>query len=146
VTVTDEQVAMLRAHLNGDKAEHDRLAAEPDPPDFQPGFNALVATAFVEAVNRRFGRDRLLADIVRFVAHMRAEFLRDPDLLDPIAAEKLIQAALGDQQAAAELDDDAKARGQVFLLPALVDEAKLDRDGVDGLLTTARNQTDNLAV
>jgi hypothetical protein len=72
VTVADEQVAALRAYLVGDDDEYDRLCERPDPVDFQTGFSALVTTAFVEAVNRRFGKDRLVADVVRFVAWTRA--------------------------------------------------------------------------
>jgi hypothetical protein len=138
--VTDEQVAMLRAYLVGDDAELDRLSKMPD----QPGFNALVATTFVAAVKRRFGADLSTADLVRLVANVRAHHLEDPDLLDPLGAERLIRVALGDQQLAAQLDNETKARGQVLLLPVLVDAEDLDDADLDQLLADARRAADNL--
>jgi hypothetical protein len=57
MAVTDGQVEMLRAYLVGDDAEYGRLGQGPNPPDRQPDFNALVAAAFVEAVNQYFGKD-----------------------------------------------------------------------------------------
>jgi hypothetical protein len=135
---------MLRAYLTGDDAEYERLTNRPDPVSFQDGFSALVTTAFVQAVHRRFGQNRMLADVIQFVAQVRARYLNDPHLLDPYEAEKLIWAALGDQQVAAELNDEAKARGQLLLLPALIDEQNPDQSGIDELLTAARNQAENL--
>jgi hypothetical protein len=142
--VTDEQVAALRASLVGDLDEYERLCAASDPVDFQAGFSALVTTAFVEAAGRRFGKDRMVADVVRFVALTRARKLEDPDLLDPRGAESLIRAALGDSMAIADLDDEAKARGQVILLHTLIDEARLDGAGRDEFLDRARERAERL--
>lgn len=142
MVVTDEQVAMLRAHLTGNDVEYTRLGAGPAPADFQPGFNALVATSFVDVANLRFGMNRPMPAIIQFVASVRAEYIEEPDLLDPIAAERLLRAALGDTQAVINMDDETKARGQAFLLPALVEE--LDDAQLDALLIRARNQAENL--
>jgi hypothetical protein len=55
MTVTDDQVAVLRAHLAGDYDEHRRLLAGLDSRGALGGYTALVTAAFVEAVDRRFG-------------------------------------------------------------------------------------------
>ena len=47
---------------------------------------------------------------------------------------------------AATLDNETKARGQILLLPALVDVEDLDDADLDQLLSHARREADNLPV
>lgn len=144
MVVTDEQMAMLRAFLTHNDIEYERLDAKLDSVDYRNGFAALVAVAFVEAVRRRFGQSRSPADIVRFVAKVRSSFVDDTDVLDPISAELLVQGALGDRNAVADMDDQTKARGQVVLLLALIDNQDLDDAGMNDFLDKVRTQAEDL--
>ena len=57
MTVTDEQVATLRAQVEGKLDEHKRLLAQLDPATARTGYAALIAAAFSLAVNSRFAHD-----------------------------------------------------------------------------------------
>jgi hypothetical protein len=143
--VTDEQVALLRAYLTNNDVECERLDPKLDSVDYRNGFALLVATAFVEAVRRRFGENRRsLADIVRFVAKARSSFVEDADLLDPVSAELLVQGALGDRSAVADMNDQTKALGQLILLFALVNDEDLDDEGMNEFLAKVQNQAEGL--
>src|SRR5690554_3982902 len=96
---TDEAASALRAVLVGDLEEFERLV-----PTVGAGYDALFAGAFVEAVVRRFGRTRSKADIVRYVAAVRAGRSGEPPDLDPMAAERLLRAALGEVSAIESMD------------------------------------------
>jgi len=98
---------------------------DPTRPTVSPESNALVAEAFVGAVNQYFGKDHLITDIARSVAHARTQYLEDLNLLDPLGTERLHRTTLGDEKAATKLDDEIKARGQVLALPVLINEGSI---------------------
>ena len=137
MTVTDEQVAALRSYLQGDPAEY--LPAHQNLIDTggAEGYGVLVYAAFVQAVRRTYGPTYDPADIIHFVADLRA-FLSDlPDLIHPRAAENLIRRALGDP-VTDDLDEETKARTQLVLLTVLAADAQLDGAALEEFLNTAR--------
>lgn len=142
VVVTDEQVAALRAYLTDDQDEYERLIERVEQAGNLRGYSALFGSAFFDAVNRRFAPTWTIADIIRFVANVRAKYIEDPDQLDPQHAERLIRTALGDGSID-DLDDEVRST-QIILLPALIDEERPDRVALDGLLTQARLRADHL--
>jgi len=136
VVVTDGDVLALRAFLAGDNAQLGRLTEGSNRvPDDR--FAALVAAAFVTAVQRRWPGEAPRASIIGVVARLRSRDREIADLIDPLDAETLIGATLTDPSAAAALSAKAKAT-QVPLLRQLIDEAELDDDGLDALLAEAR--------
>jgi hypothetical protein len=142
LVVTDEQVAALRAFLVDDQKEFDRLAKRLDRTSAWFGYSALLSSTFFEAVTRRFAPTWTAADIVRFVATVRAQYIEDPDELDPQHAERLIRTALGDGSVE-DLDNEIKA-AQVILLPALVDEERPGAADLEEILALARERADCL--
>lgn len=142
MAVTDEQVALLRAYLTEDDTEYRRLSEQPSTAYPQNDYGIFVASVFLEAVTRHFSKGSLIGDVIRFVAEVRAKYVEDPNQLNPLGAERLIRAALGDYQAVTGLDDTTKAQCQVILLPALIDEE--DDAAVDALLGRARERADSL--
>lgn len=52
--VTDEQIATLRAQLRGNIVEHRRLLKQLDADEANVGYPALIAAAFITAVQQRF--------------------------------------------------------------------------------------------
>ena len=53
--VTDDEVAALRAHLQGNRALQQELYGRMTTPAARARYSTLLAMAFFEAVNRRFG-------------------------------------------------------------------------------------------
>jgi hypothetical protein len=82
-------------------------------------------------------------DVIRFVAAVRAELLEDEVDIDPRTAEVLIRRALGDGIVTV-LDEEAKARVQIFLLCAMVADAGFDDAELDAFLAQARGLADQL--
>lgn len=143
MTVTDDQVATLRAVLSRDSAAYEPLRDRLDRTDGWKGYTVLVAAAFFEAVDRRFGAGWSEADIVNFVADVRARHLKDPDVLDPRVAERLILHALG-KGSISDLDDGTVAGGQAIVLRALVADEDWDDAQLDDFMRTSRALGDRL--
>lgn len=134
--VSSEHVAALRSYLEGDLTGYERLISTLQQRDDVNGFAVITTTAFVEAARRRFEPSWTRGDVVRFVANARARWGKDADQIDPLDAEMLVRAALGDELPD-ELDDAAKAT-QIHLLTALVADEQLDQAGLDEVLTRAQ--------
>lgn len=139
--VTADQVATLKAYLTGDFDRHKRLFGQLDRTAAQTGYTALLTAAFFEAVDRRFAQNGRTADVVEFVADVRARHLKDADEIDPRAAERLILAIFSDEEVD-DLDTETKVSAQIILLYALITDARLDDAGLDGFLAEARKLAD----
>jgi hypothetical protein len=112
-------MALLRAYLDGDAPTAQRLSGELAVDGTGDGFAELLYAALVIAARRQFAPSFSDADVIRFVASLRAELSGETDVLDPVAAEQELRAALG-QDPAGSPDPVAKATAQVMLLEALV--------------------------
>jgi hypothetical protein len=108
------------------------------------GYGELVYAAFVTAARRRFSPTWAVPDVIRFVAAARAELLQDDIDIDPRTAEILTRRALGNS-IAAELDEEASVRAQLFLLGEFILGEDLDDVRLDEFLATARGLADQLA-
>lgn len=141
--VTDDQVAALRALLSDDMDRHRQLFAGLDRAAAKKGYTALVTAGFIEAVERRFGAGYQPADIVTFVAGIRARSDRLARDLDPDVAERVIRVVLED----APVDDlsrDTVTGAQLLLLVGIIAGAHLDGLGLDEFLAAARKLADQL--
>jgi hypothetical protein len=96
-----------------------------------------VYAAFVISARRRFSPTWTRADVIRFVAQVRALLREGPDALDTLAAEHQLLSALGEEMASYP-DQEASARAQVILLDALVQSTELDDAAITNLLNQAR--------
>lgn len=137
MTVTDEQVATLRAQLAGDVEKHERLLEQLDRVAAATGYSALIAAGLFEAAYRRFAKNGTVADVVEFVADVRTrseDVARD---LDPVVAERVIRAALGDGRLD-DLDDRTVISAQVILLAGLIGDEQLDEAGLDAFMAEVR--------
>lgn len=141
MAVTAGQVATLRAFLARDFDEYERLYEQLDPAAARSGYTALIAAAFVEAVERRFSADSTDAAVVEFVAVARARFDESGDRIDPRAAERMIRAVHTDEEIN-DLDTKTVVGIEVILLTALVADEGLDDAGIDELLAKARKLAD----
>jgi hypothetical protein len=140
--VTADQVATLRAYLAGDFDRHKRLFGQLDRAAAQTGYMALLTAAFFEAVDRRFAENGTTADVIDFVANVRARHLRDADEIDQRAAERLILAIFTDEEID-DLDAEIKVNTQIILLFALIAEERFDDSALDEFLAEARKLADD---
>jgi hypothetical protein len=122
---------------------HQQLFAGLDRAEAKKGYPALVTAAFIEAVERRFGTSSQPADIVAFVADVRARSDRLASRLDPDVSERAIQAVLGEGTVRG-LDKEAVTGAKLLLMAGLIADARLDDAGLDEFLAAARKLADQL--
>lgn len=141
MAVNDQLVATLRAHLQGKAEEHSRLFEQIDINAQGLAWSTLVAGGFFEAVDRRWGKKKDVADIVDYVAHLRAVSPELAEAVDPKLAEHLILYYLG-EGAVPDVDGNERLTTQLILLTALVVDEQLDDSGMDAFLADARATAD----
>ncbi|WP_433649764.1 hypothetical protein ACQP2C_24650 [Micromonospora zamorensis] len=139
--VTDPHAA-LRGLLTGRLRGHERRLRRFTESDWRR-YADLLAGALLVAVPRRFvaGQDR--APVIRFVASVRERYDATRRDVDPVLAEALVWAALGERP---PVPDDAAAivARTVLLLGLLEDEGLTDSER-DGILPAAAHAADDSA-
>jgi hypothetical protein len=141
--VTDDQVAALRALLRDDMDRYQKIYGSLDRAEAKKGYPALITAAFIEAVERRFGASYQPADIVTFVADVRARSDRLASRIDPDVAELVIRAVLGDGTTRG-LDKEAVTSAKLLLLGGLIADARPGDAELDEILAAARKLADQL--
>ncbi|MEO3830374.1 hypothetical protein [Actinomadura sp. B10D3] len=143
--MTDEQIATLRAQLQGNIVEHRRLLKQLDADEANVGYPALISAAFIAAVQQRFIRDGQPADrseVVDFVARARAKHDEAPDVINPEIAEGMILRLLG-KGPMVETDEESKLAHQIILLAALISQENFTDPELDAFLAKARSIADD---
>lgn len=135
-----DAVALLRAMLVEDEAAYDRQVAKLNQTSWDGAAN-LIAAAFLEACEYRFGAAPDPQAVERFVADARDAY--EPDDLDPQAAESLIWATFGDDERAGEIDPDDIVPTEMVLIHRLISEQRLSPDQIDAFLDSAANLADS---
>jgi hypothetical protein len=79
--------------VRGDHAANDRVEANLDEQGWD-GFPRLMSALFFMAVDRRFGAGAAPAEIIKFVAELRADVSDGGPEIDAAAAETLIQSVV----------------------------------------------------
>lgn len=138
--VTNEQVAALRAQLTGDQEEHLRLYSQIEASGDLVGYAALLGAAFVVATERHFQPPVTRADLIRYVADVRARTPEAGEKVEPKAAEQLLYEALANES----FTGDPRLNGahQTIFLAALVADAQLTPEELDEFLAEARTVGD----
>lgn len=142
--VTDEQVAALRAQLADDVDEHRRLLAQLDLNTGGRAYVALIDAAFFEAAERRFDNRSTTADVIEYVADVRARSPRIADTVDARTGEQLIRMVFSESPVE-PLDSKTALTAKQVLLAALIADEHLDEAGLDKTLADARQLADRLA-
>lgn len=135
----DKPSKVLRALLLQDFATYRRLDAELGSAS-NPAFSVLLGMAFMNAVERHFGENASPADVINFVAEIRARLETASQLVSAEDAERVIRAALGEDQLLSEMDGRAIGGAQTAMLFALVQEDAPSPDAVDALLGKASEE------
>lgn len=140
MTVTDKQVAALRGQLAGPSGKRRRRVHRVDPGAEGKVYPALIAAAFAQAVERRFA-DASDPGIILFVGELRAGDSKLATRLDPRIAERLIRAALSDEEIA-DIGTDVSFPLQLTLLRGMIADERLDDQGLDRVMAEARKLAD----
>jgi hypothetical protein len=134
MAIDAEHLAFLRSYIQGDDEACTAALGQISEPE---GLGMLLHGSFVIAVRRRFAPSWTRADVVRYVADVRARLIERTGLLDPQVAEHELRRALGDTTVPTH-SAASTAPVQLILLTALVVSLGLDETGVDGLLSQVR--------
>jgi hypothetical protein len=143
MAVSDQQVATLRAFLEGDKPKYNDLLADLDRHNDGLGYSALVTAAFFEAVDRRFSVQSPQADVVDYVANVRSRSSNAAEDVDPRIAERLIREVLGDGSTS-DVDSSTSTSTKLYLLTALLVDARLDPEGLDQFIGKVKKMADHM--
>jgi hypothetical protein len=144
MTVSDLHMVYLRAQVAGEEAVMRRVLSEITEPRGMDGLLPLAYQAFVLTVRKKFGPRFTHAEVIRFVAHVRAILSERPELVDPVAAESEILRALG-QDVPASPDATARSAAHLAVLDVLVHDMDLEDEAVTGLLNQARRRAQGQA-
>jgi hypothetical protein len=152
VSVTIEQVAALRAQLAGDIEEHNRLLKQLREHDGGIGYSILLTAAFYGAAARRFGREWKAAEVILFVAGVRARAESIGNALDPRIAERVLTSALSSDDIASaltatdidDLDTEQVTAVETHLLMAMVADDRPRKAALDKFLADARARADRV--
>jgi hypothetical protein len=137
--ISDFDVATLRAQIAGnEKAAQQAVADQLTVTGDLTGLAMLVHAALVLAARRRFAPAWTGAEVIQYVAQVRAATAERPGLLDPITAEDELRSALGERTTTRH-EIGAVAAARLLLLTALVVTLGLKDDALLGLLDQARN-------
>src|SRR5271154_1252632 len=95
--VTSLEMAMVRANLRGEDEEAQRSFQEQLAATGEAnGMAVLTYAAFVIAARRKFAPRYTRAEVIRYVAQVRALFSEKPWLLAALAGEGELRVALGE--------------------------------------------------
>jgi len=142
VEVSDWHVDLVRTFLRQDDGKLKPMLGQMPRTYEVDGTGVLLWAAFVEATFRRFP-DGNVADIIRFVAHVRIRRGRNAPPISPAAAEKLIISAL----TATEADGltDLEKGQHIILLSELIEDEALTDAQLDAFLDVARTHAKHIA-
>ncbi|NDU75075.1 hypothetical protein GWI34_20950 [Actinomadura sp. DSM 109109] len=144
--ITDEQVAVLRAQLIGDREEHLRLLDQLESEEANVFYTALVGAAFIEAAQHHFIQNGKVASthqIIDFVAQVRERSDEFSHLINPELAESMLLELLG-KGTMIDADADTKFGHQIVMLSAMVGERKFTPLELDTFLQSARSLAEEL--
>jgi hypothetical protein len=134
----DSSVSTLRALLSDDMDGFRRLHGQLKGDDRRT-FAAVLTIAFNEEANNRFGNDHDTSDIIEFVADARATHV-GTGTVSAEDGERVIRAALGEDELIDAMDAYAYGAAQTAMLVALVRDRDASPQDIDALLQTAGQQ------
>ncbi|GAA4983503.1 hypothetical protein [Actinopolymorpha pittospori] len=141
--INDEQVATLRAHLAGDYDEYQRLWGRLDRTAARATYAALVEGAFFEAVDHRFRGEAAPEAARAYVDEVRSRLSEADEAIDPVVAERLLRAVLGNGSIA-DIDEKRRFGTEVILLSALIIDEQFDDAALNEFMVKARALGDRL--
>jgi len=142
--VTDDIVATVRAYLQAEQEEFQRLNAALDRSrDASIAYKAMIVASFIVAVQRKFSSQTSRDEIIDYVAAVRARGTDLPELLDPAASERMI-ASVFNEESTRDIAPRMKNDIQMFFATAIVNDEGLHGQDLEDFLAKARKLADDL--
>jgi hypothetical protein len=137
-------MAVLRGWLTGDgELARESFGGQLAAGDAN-GLGMLIYAGFVIAARRRFTPQWTRAEVIAYVARLRAEMqAEDPGLVDPLTAEDELRAALGDPVTATH-EAGFIAAAKLFIMIDILVGLDLDDQAMTKLLGEIRASADHL--
>jgi hypothetical protein len=129
----DKSARIIRALLIDDMETFRRLNADVDS-DEKKFFAALLGAAFFKAVNDKFGQDHTVADVIEFVADIRAKYPTVREAVSAEDAERVLRAALGEEDITQSMSAYAKGGARTAMLVVIVRDSGFSVDEIDALI------------
>jgi hypothetical protein len=143
--ISDDQVATIHAFLSAQNERFQRLnqALGGSPAD-RKGYLVLIFATFVEAVGHRFAAETPQAEIIEYVADVRARSADAADRIDPDKAERVIRAVFDDGVPLDDVDAGERTELEMVLALAIVSDAGVTGTDLDGFLDRARKRGEEI--
>jgi hypothetical protein len=138
IPAIDNSMSVMRALLVGDMDRFRRLHAGLTREE-RPAFAALLTATFDKVANDKFGKQHTPSDIIEFVARARAHYV-GPEAVSAEDAERVINAALGEEEQVNSMDAYAFGQAQTAMLLAFIREAGTVEEETEALLEEAAQQ------
>lgn len=122
---TAEQLAMLRAMVEGNFERQEELSHRLHESGGLDDYGTVIGAAFFLAIRKQFPERYSAGDIIRLVADTRCVIDQTGDLMDPRAAELVVRSALGESGLLTEVSDEAVVQTQVAICSYLAGEGRL---------------------
>lgn len=138
MTVSDDQVAAMRAYLSGNQDEFRRLNGSLDrSKEGLRTYGCFITGAFFEAVSLRFTERTTRNEVIDYVADLRSRSDNVAEELDPEKAERMIMMVISDDDVD-DLSSSERIGLEMILIAGLVTDAGLDAAGLETFLEKAR--------
>jgi hypothetical protein len=140
--ISSDMVEYVRTMVQGDHEANSRFEAKIDEAGWD-NFPKLLGAVFFFAVDHQFGGEATSADVMRFVAEMRAAAQVEPAVIDANAAEDLIHSAL-DPAITNDVEPEMAGRIQALTIMHILGSADFSEQDLDDLLEEAVQLVDRL--
>lgn len=141
--VTDTHMAALRALLTADDSYEDLVARLRDQGAEVP-LGVLAGNAFTMLARRHWASGYTTADVINFVAEVRATLETSEFSIDPHAAELVLRAALTGEPVADGIDPIVRGTVQMLLLGILAAEQDFDEADLNQFLVQVRELSEQI--
>lgn len=134
-------IEFVRTLVKGDFVTNDRYEHKLDAEGWD-GWPQFLSALFFLAVDRRFHGRYDEAEVIRFVAELRAKTGEGGPSIDPSEAELLIKAVL---EPSVEFDIAPQAMGEIetLVVYTILTEENLSDDDLDAVLREAQSIADS---
>lgn len=133
MTVNPHLPDYIRTLVRGQREANDKVQAQLDAEGWE-GFPKFLAAIFFLAVDRHFGEEPAPAEIIRFVADLRAHLSHDGPEINAEAAESLIAATI-DPSLHYKIEPNMIGRIQASTVYKALSEENITDEDLDALLT-----------
>jgi hypothetical protein len=140
MTIKPELTEYIRTLVRGDNEAHDRIQAQLDAEGWD-GFPRFLASLFFLAVDRRFGENASPAEVIKFVADLRADLANGGPDISAEDAEALIKANL-DPDFDYDIEPNMIGKIQAAVIYKVLTDASVTDEQLDALLAEAAELAD----